>query len=222
LNGQFRCNGCGAYIDWVDALMSQSPIQPDGWLAAGDYELRLFDDPVRMEAALREASRQGATARLVAGFCWPWSDPNPDGSLEADVRIGGWKRPWNEKSPEQCKPVRPAPAVERHPYYLWATQPSRIGEVGCIYSAQGFEFDYCGVILGNDLVWRHGVGWVGSREASADPSIIRRRLSPNELLALLQHTYRVLLTRGMKGTFIYSTDSETQAFLRDLCGRPFS
>ena len=72
------------------------------------------------------------------------------------------------------------------------------------------------MILGNDLVWREGIGWVGSRDASEDPSIKRRRLGPNELKALLWHTYRVLLTRGMKGTLILSTDFETTEKLRRL------
>ncbi len=90
--------------------------------------------------------------------------------------------------------------------------------MGCIYSAQGFEFDYCAVILGNDLVWREGTGWVASRDASCDPAIARRKLSQAEMLALLQHTYRVLLTRGMKGTFVYSTDWETREMVSRLLG----
>jgi DUF2075 family protein len=104
----------------------------------------------------------------------------------------------------------------RRPYYLWATQPERVREVGCIDSAQGFEFDYFGAILGNDLVWRDGVGWVASRDASQDPAIRRRKLAQPELLALIQQTYRVLMTRGMKGTFLYSTDWETQQMLGRL------
>ena len=178
--------------------------------------MRLFDDPASLETAVRQHANAGKTARLIAGFCWPWSDPLPDGTLVEDVVIGSWRRAWNEKSPEAWKKAKAAPPPERHPYYLWSTQPQRIREVGCIYSAQGFEFEYCGVILGNDLVWREGVGWVASRDASRDPVISRRKLSQDELVRLLQHTYRVLLTRGMKGTFIYSTDYETREFLRTL------
>jgi DUF2075 family protein len=90
--------------------------------------------------------------------------------------------------------------------------------VGCIYSAQGFEFDYCAVILGNDLVWRDGVGWVANRDASEDSKIRRRKFLPDELKTLLWHTYRVLLTRGMKGTLVYSTDFETLRMLQSLTG----
>jgi hypothetical protein len=214
LDAQFRCNGCAAYVDWVDRLCSPEP-QPVGpWLAAGDYDLRLFDQPAEMERVLKERIAEGNTGRLAAGFCWPWSDPGPDGALEDDVVIGDWHRPWNEKAPEQRKKPGAQPPPGRHPYYLWATRPERVREVGCIYSAQGFEFDYAGIVLGNDLVWRAGTGWVASRDASCDPSIARRRLAQKDLRALLHHTYRVLLTRGMKGTFVHSTDWETREMLK--------
>lgn len=216
LSGQFRCSGCAGYIDWVDALMSPAPVAPGPWLGSGEYVVELFGDPATLETKILAQARKGYTARMVAGFCWPWSDPNADGSLVDDVVIGDWKRPWNEKSPEQQKRKGAAPPASRHPYYRWTTEPARINEIGCIYSAQGFEFDYCGVILGNDLVWREGTGWVASREASHDGQIRRRKLDPEQTKALLHHTYRVLLTRGMKGTYIYSTDAETRLFLASV------
>ena len=216
LQAQFRCNGCPQYVEWVDRLFSPDPEPAGGWLAAGDYDLRVFPRVDAMEAAILEQTRAEQTGRLAAGFCWTWSDPLDDGALAADVVIDDWSRPWNEKAPEQRKGKKgTAPRPDRHPYYLWATQPDRVREVGCIYSAQGFEFDYFGVILGNDLVWRDGIGWVASRDASHDPMIRRRKLAQPELLLLIQQTYRVLLTRGMKGTFLYSTDWET----REMLGR---
>lgn len=207
--------------------MSPEPTPAGGWLQTGEYtgeyDVRLFDTSGGMEAevagriAAEGTVKRPVTGRLVAGYCWPWSDPNPDGSLEPDVEIGTWVRPWNEKSPEQRLGKKVStPRADRHPYYKWATEPERIREVGCIYSAQGFEFDYCGVILGNDLVWREAVGWVASKDASYDNSIAKRKHTPESLTLLLQHTYRVLPTGGMRGTFVYSTDFETREMLRDL------
>jgi uncharacterized protein len=216
LDDQFRCNGCEEYIRWVNALMSKDPVPVGGWLPAGDYDLRLFDSPEAMERTLHEKIGAGHTARMVAGFCWPWSDPNSDGTLPADVVIDDWERPWNEKSPEQRKKAGAAPPASRHPYFLWATQPDRVREVGCIYSVQGFEFDYCGVIIGNDLVFRERHGWVASRDASRDHVVARAKTPESTLRALLQQTYRVLLTRGMRGTFVYSTDFETRQMLSSL------
>ncbi len=216
LNGQFRCNGCSAYIEWVDALLSDEPTPAGAWLEAKDYDFRVFDSPSALEMAVQGKVAGGATGRLIAGFCWPWSDPREDNSLADDVRIGSWRRPWNEKSREQTRSGGASPPPDRHPYFLWANQPERIREIGCIYSAQGFEFDYCGVILGGDLVWGGSGGWVASKLQSEDPAIRKGGMDIAQIKALLRQTYRVLLTRGMKGTFVYSTDSATLSLLRSL------
>ncbi len=220
LNAQFRCNGCSGYIEWVDQLFTGEPSNVGAWLRAGEYDVRFMDSPEALETAVTNQMARGTTGRLVAGFCWPWSDPGEDGALANDVQIGSWRRPWNEKSPEQTRSKGASPPPLRHPYYLWATKPERIREVGCIYSAQGFEWDYCGVIMGDDFVWRAGSGWVGSKDVSEDPAIRRGGLEPKELRALLAHTYRVLFTRGMKGTYVYSTDAETRSFLATLVSSP--
>ena len=94
---------------------------------------------------------------MAAGYCWPWSDPAADGSLPNDVRIGDWARPWNLKGERS---VGGAPAAA-----LWASDPAGFGQVGCVYTAQGFEYDYAGVILGPDFVWREG-RWVTVRDAN--------------------------------------------------------
>lgn len=216
LNIQFRCNGSSEYIHWVDSLFTSHPVHSKGWLGE-EYDLRVFDNPRSMETAIRGIDATGKTARLVAGFCWPWSDPNPDGSLVHDVEIGDWQMPWNEKPPDQRNPKGPAVKDKNHPYTQWATTSKGLEEIGCTYSAQGLEFDYCGVIMGNDLVWRDG--WVATKGASHDPSVMRSRNSPERLLTLLEQTYRVLLTRGMEGTFVYSTDYETREFLKSLLKR---
>jgi DUF2075 family protein len=152
----------------------------------------------------------GATARMAAGYCWPWSDPHPDGSLVNDVVIGGWSRPWNLRSE---RAVGGAP-----PSALWATDPAGFGQVGCVYTAQGFEYDWNGVIIGPDLVWR-GDGWVAVRDASRDPKLrSRAQVTDHEFGRLVRNVYKVLLTRGMVGTVIYSPDPETNAMLRALIG----
>jgi len=218
LNGQFRCNGCSPYIQWVDALLSDAPKAPGGWLSAEDYDFRVVDSPAAMEQALHQVVSGGLTGRMVAGFCWPWSDPREDGSLVDDVRIGSWRRPWNEKSREQTRGGGTSPPPERHPYYRWATERERIREVGCIYSAQGFEFDYCAVVMGPDYVWRSGA-WSASKQLSEDPALRRGALEPDVVKALLCQTYRVLLTRGIRGTLLYSTDAATLHLLHSLVNR---
>ena len=105
---------------------------------------------------IRSKADEGHTARLTAGFCWPWSDPEPDGTLVPDVKVGAWQMPWNAK-PDAG---RLAPGIP--PSNFWASDPNGINQVGCVYTAQGFEFDYVGVIFGRDLRWDPATNdWIG-------------------------------------------------------------
>jgi hypothetical protein len=146
------------------------------------------------------------TARLAAGYCWDWSAPNADGTLVDDVVIGGWRKPWNAK-PDAGRLARGIP-----PSDLWATDPSGIEQVGCIYTAQGFEVDYIGVIWGKDLAYDlDGQSWVANKNESRDRSV---KQSKTGFLQLVKNTYRVLLSRGMKGCFVCFLDKDTERFVR--------
>ncbi len=85
--------------------------------------------------------------------------------------------------------------------------------MGCVYTAQGFEYDYSGVIIGSDLVWRNDT-WVPRPEFSHDPQV--KRGTAVEYDRAVRNTYKVLLTRGMQGSLVYSTDPETHDLLRSL------
>jgi uncharacterized protein len=86
--------------------------------------------------------------------------------------------------------------------------------VGCVYTAQGFEYDFAGVIFGRDLVWRPRQGWVGQPEYSHDTIVKRAAKSdPARFTALVKNTYRVLLTRGLRGCAVYFEDEQTRDFV---------
>lgn len=208
LDDQFRCGGSEAYMEWVLRLLGLSPGGPIPWHGDDHFTLRRAESPQELEAAMREEQARDYTARITAGYCWPWSDPLPDGTLIDDVVIGTWSRPWNLKGD---RAVGGAP-----PSALWATDPAGFGQVGCVYTAQGFEYDWNGVIVGPDLVWR-GDRWVAQRSASKDPDFRSVKSVPDEEFDhLIRNVYKVLLTRGMVGTVIYSPDEETQVLLRRL------
>ncbi|NDB18392.1 MAG: DUF2075 domain-containing protein, partial [Actinobacteria bacterium] len=168
------------------------------------FEVRYADSPSDLEQYLLERSAEGYTARMTAGFCWPWSEAK-NGSLVDDVVIGDWRRPWNSKSERRIGEIPPSS--------LWASDPGGIGQVGCVYTAQGFEYDWNGVIIGPDFVYRSGA-WVADRSASRDSALARAEVA--DFGAYVRNIYKVLLTRGMAGTVITSTDAETRAFLRSL------
>lgn len=208
LNAQYRAGGSEAYIEWALRLLGLRPGGPVPWRDEPQFAVEVVETPGALEERLAEALRQGYGARMTAGYCWRWSDPRPDGTLVPDVSIGGWSRPWNVKSDRS---VGGAP-----PSQLWATDPAGFGQVGCIYTAQGFEYDWNGVIFGDDLVWRTD-RWVAQRQHSKDPDFRNRTTVDDATFdRLVRHVYKVLLTRGMVGTVLYSTDAETRSHLRRL------
>jgi hypothetical protein len=210
LDAHFRCGGSEEYLQWVVRLLGLAPGGPLEWFGDPAFSVEPADTPQEMEHFLRTKHDAGYGARIAAGYCWPWSDPRPDGSLEPDVIIGDWARPWNLKGE---RAIGGAP-----PSALWATDPAGFGQVGCVYTAQGFEYDWNGVIIGPDLVWR-GNDWAIIRSANKDPDFRNRtKVSEHEFGRLIRNVYKVLLTRGMVGTVIYSPDPETRDLLHALIG----
>jgi DUF2075 family protein len=175
------------------------------WEGDEHFAVQLAESAEHMEAVLRRHQDAGYSARISAGYCWPWGDARADGSLPEDVVVGEWRRPWNNKKDTSVggAPGRP----------FWSSDPSGFGQVGCVYTAQGFEYDWSGVILGPDLVWR-GDRWVAQPGKSFDTQV--KRASPPEFDRAVRNTYKVLLTRGMLGSVVFSTDPETQRFLSGL------
>ncbi|GAA4208126.1 DUF2075 domain-containing protein [Actinocatenispora rupis] len=211
LREQFRCGGSRAYEDWVLDLLDLSDRGPQRWPGDDRFELQVAGTPWVLEEMLRaKQEKTGGTARMSAGYCWPWSDPREDGSLVGDVTIGDWNRPWNLRGDRS---VGDAPASA-----FWATDPRGIGQVGCVYTAQGFEYDWSGVILGPDIVARDG-HLVVRREYNKDPSLRGRKATDADFDRLVRNVYKVLLTRGMRGTVLYATDAETREFLTALTHR---
>lgn len=216
LDGQFRCGGSAVFDRWVSRLLGLEQAAPSDWtrLAAGgdeDFVVTSAASPQAMESwLLAKQAEFGGTARIAAGYCWPWSDPTKteDGQrLVDDVVIEDWKRPWNVK-PDKRVPHAPES-------YFWASDDRGFGQVGCIYTAQGFEYDWAGVVIGPDFVRREG-SWVARRDRSHDPAV--RKADDLHFAGLIRNTYKVLLTRGMRGVCVYSPDPETQEFLEQVTG----
>lgn len=208
LGEQFRCGGSEEYVLWVNRLLGLVEGGPYPWQGDPQFAVHVADTPQEMEHLLSQQLARGYSARMTAGYCWPWSDARKDGTLVPDVRVGGWARPWNSKSDRRIGDAPPAP--------LWATEDGGFDQVGCVYTAQGFEYDWNGVILGPDLVWRDG-RFATVRAANRDPDFKNRTKIPDARFdRLVRNVYKVLLTRGMVGTVLYSTDEQTRDALRSL------
>jgi len=206
LEVQFRCSGSAGFVNWISNTLGIERTANQLWTGAETFDFQIFPTPESMEVAIKAKIRKGVTARLTAGFCWDWSNPNPDGTLVDDVVIGKWRKPWNAR-PEAGRLAKGIPPAD-----LWATDPGGIDQVGCIYTAQGFEVDYIGVVWGKDLVYDpDGQAWVGDKKESRDRTV---KQSKTDFLQLVKNTYRVLLSRGMKGCYVCFLDKNTERFVR--------
>jgi DUF2075 family protein len=208
LDIQFRCGGSEAFVNWVNNTLgiTKTPNILFSKADQGDFEFRIFSSPEELEDAIKRKAKAGFSARMTAGFCWPWSDPTYEGSLISDVVVDSWERPWN------AKPDSPKLAGEIPKSHFWATDPNGLAQVGCVYTAQGFEFDYAGVIFGKDLLYDPDEGiWKGLPTNSYD-TVVKR--SKGTFADLVKNTYRVLLTRGLKGCYVHFMDKSTERFIR--------
>jgi DUF2075 family protein len=211
LEAQFRCGGSDAFVGWVNNTLGIQRTPHVMWNQGDGFDFKIMRSPESLEAAIRDKVSKNSTARMTAGFCWPWAKPKADGSLVQDVVIGDYSRPWNARSDKG----RLAPGVPKES--LWAYDPSGINQIGCVYTAQGFEFDYVGVIFGPDLVYHpEDAEWKGDKTKSFDRKV---RGSGDQFPQLVKNTYRVLLTRGMKGCYVYFMDKNTENFFRSRMER---
>ncbi len=206
MEAQFRCNGSDAFVSWINNTLGIKRTANVIWDRQEEFDFKVFSSPVDLENAIREKVKRGFTGRVTAGFCWDWSLPDENGKLINDVIIGDYKRPWDAK-PEA---KRLAPGIPKAS--LWAYDPNGIDQVGCVYTAQGFEFDYVGVIFGEDVVYDFDKQeWVGDYKKSSD-SVVKR--SKDKFVELVKNTYRVLLSRGMKGCYVYFMNKDTERFFK--------
>lgn len=212
LEAQFRCAGSDGFVNWIDNTLGLRKTANTLWQGDPRFDFRILGSPEQVEAEIRKRVAEGATGRMTAGFCWPWSKRlDQDGQLIRDVRLGRYERAWNAR-PEM---TRLPPGVPKST--VWAYDPRGLDQVGCIYTAQGFEFDYAGVIFGKDLVYDWEAGdWSGRPESSHDNQVRRGRAA---FLEHVKRTYRVLLSRGMKGCFVYFEDPGTRRFFESRMER---
>lgn len=205
LPSQFRCNGSDGYLSWVDNSL-QIKETANEEIKEIDYDFQVIDNPKIIHEKIKEKNKINNKSRMLAGYCWNWiSKVNPQ---VKDILIGDYSATWNLNDHGQA----------------WIIHPKSVNEVGCIHTCQGLELDYAGVIIGPDLIVRNGkIITDGTKRAITDRSLwgITRNLKNRDLDALkiadqiIKNTYRTLMTRGMRGCYIYCTDSETQEYFKN-------
>ncbi len=202
LSSQFRCSGSDGYLAWLDDVLDiRATANP--LLDNSEYEFKIFDTPQAMHTAI-EQKNHGNKARVVAGYCWPWRSKKD--ARESDIVIGSdYERQWNLDQDGS----------------LWIIAENSVDQVGCIHTCQGLEVDYIGVIIGPDLIVRDGHVLTSALERDKNDKSIRgwkkmMKEQPDqakrETDLIIKNTYRTLMTRGMKGCYLYCTDPETAQY----------
>lgn len=207
LASQFRCNGSDGYLAWLDNILQIKGTANES-LKGINYNFQVMDDPKLLHKKITEENTLNNKSRLVAGYCWDWISKK---HLEKqDIVIGDYKAFWNLNKHGQS----------------WIVQPDSVTEIGCIHTCQGLELDYVGVIIGSDLLVRDGVVLTDYKaRAKTDQSLKGIKKMAKEYgeeyaqtiaEPIIKNTYRTLMTRGMKGCYIYSEDEETREYFKSM------
>lgn len=206
LSSQFRCNGSDGYLSWLDNTL-QIRETANIRLTAENYDFRIFSNPNELFETIKEKNKINNKARVVAGYCWDWNSKKNPNEYDIIIPEFNFKKRWNLNTDKN----------------LWIIGNRSIEEVGCIHTCQGLELDYIGVIIGLDMRYENGeiITDVSHRSAN-DQSVkgFKSLITQNRSKALqnadeiIKNTYRTLLTRGMKGCYVYCCDKALAEYLK--------
>ena len=208
LNSQFRCNGSDGYLAWLDNMLQIRDTANEDILDI-DYDFKVVSSPQELREIITAKNQISNRARMVAGYCWKWPSKTNRNDYDIQFPEFDFQMKWNLTEDGST----------------WIISPNSVNEIGCIHTCQGLEVDYIGVIIGPDLIARNGkLITDASKRASSDTSVkgYKRLLKENPergkaaLELIIKNTYRTLMTRGMKGCYVYCVDKETEEYFKQL------
>jgi hypothetical protein len=208
LSSQFRCNGSDAYLSFLDHLLQIRDTAHND-LTNINYDFKVCDSPSELRDLIFEKNKEKNSARMVAGYCWDWKSQKDTKALDIVFPEYNFGMQWNLATDSM----------------LWIMKPDSVNEIGCIHTCQGLELDYIGVIFGEDLIMRDGIVLVDpAKRSKMDSSIkgYKKMLSEKPAEAkeiirkIIKNTYRTLMTRGIKGCYVWSQDVETNNWLKKV------
>ncbi len=222
LTGQYRVQGGAEYIAFIKSILGISK-ETVYFNNDNKYDLEVFDDPnlmfdkikeldekARKEKAIKDGllpfdiNKYAGNCRVVAGYCYEWDSNHKkrDGKNDVIIPEYNFAKKWNLASGSGLSA------------YSWADDPESINEIGCVHTCQGIDLDYCGVIIGKDITYENGkLVFHKNIHPKSDKSGIR---TANDLDAetWIRNSYYVLLTRGIKGTYIFAEDEGLRDFIK--------
>lgn len=208
LQSQFRCGGSDDYMAWLDNTLGIRPMA-EHYFSPGRFDFKIFDDPAEMHKEIKKKNEGNNKSRMVAGYCWDWISKKDPSLFDISIPEYEFRAKWNLTSDGSD----------------WIIQPKSVEEVGCIHTCQGLEVDYIGVIVGPDLRILDGrLVTDPSARAKTDKSLsgfkkeskidpVGAGLKADEII---RNTYRTLMSRGMKGCYVYFTDPATAQYFKNI------
>ncbi len=206
LVSQFRCNGSDGYLAWLDNVLEiRNTANYD--MKDVNYDIRIMDSPNEIRDLIIERNKIHNQSRILAGYCWTWLKEGQNNTNVHDIKIDDFEMSWNLGNTT-----------------TFAIDENSVNEVGCIHTSQGLEFDYAGVIIGDDMRYENGhVVTDFTKRAKTDQSLkgIKKlyKADPKKALKeadeIIKNTYRTLMTRGMKGCYVYCTDKKLAEHLKE-------
>ena len=206
LTSQFRCGGSDDYLAWLDDSIGLQNI-PENYFSRDKFDFQIFDSVVELHEVIRTKNKSNNKARMVAGYCWNWVSKKSPNLYDIELDNGNYKARWNLASYGN----------------EWIINDKSVDEVGCIHTCQGLEMDYVGVIIGDDLQVLNGRLITNPKaRAKTDKSlngyISESKVDPERAVAkadeLIRNTYRTLMSRGMKGCYVYFTNPEVREYFK--------
>jgi hypothetical protein len=208
LTSQFRCGGSDDYMVWLDNALGVR-VEADSYFSPGKFDFKIVDNPAELHEMIKEKNNVNNKSRVVAGYCWDWVSKTDKSRSDIQFPEFNFQADWNLVSHGS----------------EWIIHPDSVKEIGCIHTCQGLELDYVGVIVGPDLVL------VGDQlitdpaaRAKTDRSLdgYKKNLTIDSVAAnekadeIIRNTYRTLMSRGMKGCYVYFTNSATADYFKKL------
>ena len=218
LSIQMRCLGGGDYVRFIDDILSGSPA-PHPFRG---YDFRVWDDAGKMVDEIRRLNRSHGLCRTVAGFAWPWKTrPFIKENQAALAAMGGPNRGKNASNllalGQYDISVGPYQFVWNIRDRSWVTSPGAADEIGCIHTSQGYDLNYCGLILGPDIRYDKDSGKIEIvPENFCDPFYKRNRrtITPSQLKQYIVNAYRTMFLRGISGCYVYAVDDALRDYLK--------
>ncbi|MEN9445945.1 MAG: hypothetical protein RL728_457 [Bacteroidota bacterium] len=208
LASQFRCNGSDGYLAWLDNTLQIRETANTEFVSKDfGYDFKIVESPTVLRDIIFQKNKENNKARIVAGYCWDWNSEKDDSVYDIIISEFNFQMKWNLKTYGS----------------KWIIDSNSVNEVGCIHTCQGLEVDYVGVIIGDDLIVRNGeVVAQPKARSKMDKSIFGWKKMLKEdpvscesiVKTIIKNTYRTLMTRGMKGCYVYFTDKETEEYFR--------